>query len=382
MIQNCIKYILFFLVAFSTFSQVSNLKTKYDLPQTVKETSGLLVVDGKIITHNDSGDAANLYELDSVTGNLLRTINITNATNVDWEDIALDDTHIYVADIGNNNGNRTDLTIYKILKTDFANNTSITAEEITFAYEDQTDFTIRTNNHNFDDEAIVIFNDDILIFTKNWENEETNVYKIPKVSGDYTATKVSNADVECLITGATYFNDRFFLSAYDASLNPFIIYISFNRAPGDDIFASGFTKIDITSTIGGGSQIEGITAVRGNSDRYFLSREEFSFTSGGSTFTFPTRLYEFTDDTHNLLSTKSFDKLNVSIFPNPTTDSFSINSTTNIVKIQLFNTLGKLVLADKYNQQKFDISKFPSGIYLLKVTFDNQQTTVKKIIKR
>ena len=113
MIQNCIKYILFFLVAFSTFSQVSNLKTKYDLPQTVKETSGLLVVDGKIITHNDSGDAANLYELDSVTGNLLRTINITNATNVDWEDIALDDTHIYVADIGNNNGNRTDLTIYK-----------------------------------------------------------------------------------------------------------------------------------------------------------------------------------------------------------------------------------------------------------------------------
>ena len=202
------------------------------------------------------------------------------------------------------------------------------------------------------------------------------------MSGDYTATKVSNADVECLITGATYFNDRFFLSAYDASLNPFIIYISFNRAPGDDIFASGFTKIDITSTIGGGSQIEGITAVRGNSDRYFLSREEFSFTSGGSTFTFPTRLYEFTDDTHNLLSTKSFDKLNVSIFPNPTTDSFSINSTTNIVKIQLFNTLGKLVLADKYNQQKFDISKFPSGIYLLKVTFDNQQTTVKKIIKR
>jgi hypothetical protein len=33
---------------------------------------------------------------------VLRTVAITNATNVDWEDIAQDASYIYIGDIGNN----------------------------------------------------------------------------------------------------------------------------------------------------------------------------------------------------------------------------------------------------------------------------------------
>ena len=58
------------------------------MPERVKETSGLLFLDGKIMTHNDSGDAANLYEIDSLSGIIVRTISISNATNIDWEDMA------------------------------------------------------------------------------------------------------------------------------------------------------------------------------------------------------------------------------------------------------------------------------------------------------
>jgi hypothetical protein len=68
--------------------------------------------NNNIITHNDSGGQANLYEINASTG-ALRTVAITNATNVDWE-YAQDASYIYIGDIGNNFGNRTDLKIYKI----------------------------------------------------------------------------------------------------------------------------------------------------------------------------------------------------------------------------------------------------------------------------
>ena len=115
MLKKSTFFLFFVLTNCFVFSQVSNFKEKFILPDEVKETSGLLFFNGKIITHKDSGNAANLYELDSVNGNILRIIAINSVTNTDWEDITQDENHIYIADIGNNNGNRTDLNIFKIL---------------------------------------------------------------------------------------------------------------------------------------------------------------------------------------------------------------------------------------------------------------------------
>ena len=110
-------YILFFIFSLSSLGQEYSLTEKFVLPSEVKETSGLIFLNGKIITHNDSGDDPNLYEVDTISGTISRIINITNATHIDWEDISQDNTHIYVADIGNNNGDRDNLIIYKILKS-------------------------------------------------------------------------------------------------------------------------------------------------------------------------------------------------------------------------------------------------------------------------
>ena len=57
------------------------------LQDSVDETSGLINLDGTLITHNDSGGQPVLYELDSVSGNVTRSVTIENATNTDWEDI-------------------------------------------------------------------------------------------------------------------------------------------------------------------------------------------------------------------------------------------------------------------------------------------------------
>ena len=46
--------------------------------------------------------------------------------------------------------------------------------------------------------------------------------------------------------GATY-NGNFLLCGYDGDLIAFLIQISFDRTPGDDIFSSGFTKESLTT---------------------------------------------------------------------------------------------------------------------------------------
>ena len=161
--MRILKLFFFYLFYIKSFGQDFTLTEKFELPNQVEETSGLLYYNNKIITHNDSGSDANLYEIDPENGEITRVVTVVNATNIDWEDLGQDDTYIYIADIGNNNGNREDLKIYKILKSDFISSTNVTSQEITFSYEDQTDFSSQPNNSNFDAEAICVYQDQILI---------------------------------------------------------------------------------------------------------------------------------------------------------------------------------------------------------------------------
>jgi hypothetical protein len=363
-------------------AQISNFKEKFELPEKVKETSGLLFLDGKIITHNDSGNDANLYEIDSLSGTILRTISIANATNIDWEDLAENDTHLFIADIGNNNGNRQDLKIYTILKSDFKNNNSVSAEVITFSYEDQVSFVSQPNSSNFDAEGIVIYEDAVLIFTKNWVDLKTNVYKVPLTAGRHVASKVSTANVEGLITGAVFNDNRFFLTGYETSLTPFLIYISYNRTPGEDIFLSGFNKISLKDELEQGSQVEAIANI-GLTGKYYISRENFSTTISGIPFTFKQKLYEFYDETAPFLSTTKNELVLLSISPNPTIHKIKIKTSLPFSNIEVYSSLGTKVDVPIFlNKKEIDISTLSSGVYYLKIKLKNRSSSVvKKVIK-
>ena len=357
-------------------SQISNFREKFVLPTEVKENSGLLFFDDKIITHNDSGDAANLYEIDSLTGNLLRTVLISNATHIDWEDIGEDENNIYIADIGNNNGNRTDLKIYKILKSEFSNNTSVTAEEISFSYEDQTDFSSQPNASNFDAEAIVIYENSILIFTKNWGDLQTNVYKIPITPGDYTATKISTANIDGLITGASLYNDHFLLCGYSTTLVPFLVHIAPNTSSSDDIFSAGFTKDALENELEPGSQVEGIIGFDGG--KYYISREHFSISLGGNEIVFSQKLYEFSDARNQVLSTSQHLK-ETPAFPNPVSEKLHINFNFNTVAV--YNSLGIEQMNYQHDKNTIDVSEFSSGIYFVVFRTAKNTTKTLKILK-
>lgn len=69
--------------------------------------------------HNDAGDAARLFALDT-QGQLLGTYNLTGATHTDYEDIGIGPgplpnvSYLYVGDIGDNNENRASIRVYQI----------------------------------------------------------------------------------------------------------------------------------------------------------------------------------------------------------------------------------------------------------------------------
>jgi hypothetical protein len=174
------------------------------LPETIRETSGLLFWDGKLWTHNDSGNLPEIYQVDSMNGNVLGTVVVRNSLNTDWESITQDDSSIYIGDFGNNTGNRTDLHILKIAKTDMLNlaKDTVNATYIRFSYPDQTHFTSALNSNNFDCEAFFCQNDSLHLFSKNWADGQTKHYVLPATAGVYKARFVESFNADGLITDA------------------------------------------------------------------------------------------------------------------------------------------------------------------------------------
>lgn len=357
------------------FGQILGFKEKFTLPQEVSETSGLLFFNGKIITHNDSGDTANLYEIDSLSGTLLRTITVANATHIDWEDIAENENYIFIGDFGNNNGNRTDLTIYKIAKADFIANNTVTAELIQFAYSEQEDFSVRTNAHNFDAEAMVVINNTILLFTKNWSNLETDVYAIPTEEGQYEVTKKSNANINGLITGATKRNDKVLLCGYATSAIPFLVFIELEDTNASNIFANGFERYDLSTELGFGSQVEGITSV--NSNQFFLSREAVN----NPVLNLEQALFSFTDDRFETLSIENYTNTSSTFFPNPVKNNLNIRNYKTCIKVEIFDALGKKVFQSKKIHNTIALHHLKKGVYLINLYYENKKRVQHKFMK-
>lgn len=162
-----------------------------DLPTDVSESSGIVLgKNGSIWTHDDSGYENELFEVDTF-GNLIRILSISNAVNMDWEDLARDaNGNIWINDAGNNGNGRRDLKLYKISNPDLHNQTSTTAEIVNFHFSDQTEFPPPISNHNFDIEAMAWHADSIFLFTKDRSSPftgYTKMYSLPAIAGTFEA---------------------------------------------------------------------------------------------------------------------------------------------------------------------------------------------------
>lgn len=182
-----------------------NLVTKANIATPlIDETSGLEFVDSKLWTHNDSGGNPEIYRIDSTSSTVFQTVQVANATNVDWEEMTSSSTHLFIGDFGNNNGNRQDLKIYRISKSALTTTaTSVNAEVINFSFSDQTSFPSLPNNNNFDCESMIIYNDSIHLFSKNWVDSQTKHYVLPNQPGTHVAQLRESFNAGCLVTAAS-----------------------------------------------------------------------------------------------------------------------------------------------------------------------------------
>lgn len=336
----------FILCAFNVIAQITNVVEKFNLPTIINESSGAIFFNDKLITHNDSGNENKLHELDTISGAVSRTVTITNATNVDWEDISQDDTSIYIGDIGNNSGNRTDLKIYKISKSDYVSSTNVLADIINFSYSDQMDFTTNANNTKWDAEALMSFDEsNLILFTKNWVDGITKAYSIPKNTGTYflspLATTLTSGG---LITGATYnaSTGNVYLIGYNSMLQP-IVWSSENFTT-NDIFSGTNTQTSLSSL--GFEQAEAITYIGGN--RYFITSETFNIPPFSDTG----KLISFTTN-DNLLSLPDLTTQDIRLYPNPTIDLFFIEGTA-FTLVEIYDTKSTLLYTG--HSQMIDVS--------------------------
>ncbi|QLG46750.1 T9SS type A sorting domain-containing protein [Costertonia aggregata] len=349
-----------------------------ELTDELSENSGLIFYDGRLITHNDSGNSPQLFEIDTVTLQIARTITLTNASNVDWEDITQDDEFIYVGDFGNNSGVRQDLSIYKISKEDYKKSDNVVTERIDFKYENQTDF-IKNGNSDWDAEAMFVLDDTLIILTKQWKSMRTSAYSVPTETGLHTAKLLGSHEVNGLVTGATYntVSDVLYLSGYSPFLQPFIVRV--DGVETKNIFGNNQVKMMLNIDF---AQIEGITWVDKN--RYFLSSELFENANPpvrlkSQLFTFTSEDKVESDDILDEGGQLDEEKLVIYRKPNSSILQYNFSIDKELQSRAIYDTTGKRVqfsLGDTVENTDIDLSAFQKSIYYL--TFHFNGRTVSK----
>lgn len=79
------------------------------------------------------------------------------------------------------------------------------------------------------------------------------------------------------------------------------------------------------------------------------------------------------------LAVSDFNKTNLQVYPNPSSDFIKIKGVDNVQKIRLFDLSGKMVLETQSSEA--DIRKLPAGQYILNV-HSGSEIISKKIIKK
>ena len=224
-------YFIFSLIIFSCSS--GQEKEDYEnaviletivLPKIINETSGLEILNNQFITHNDSGGEPSLYFF-SQNGEIINSITLEEESfweiyNNDWEDITADENYIYIADTGNNFGNRDNLNIIKVKTTDFSIDS-----KIDISYKDQQTFLPRPK-HKYDAEALFLIEDKIAVLSKDRDNLFTDLYLIDKQSNSKQVLESKTTyNVNSLITGGDYNKDMSLLAlvSYNSKGSQFLI---------------------------------------------------------------------------------------------------------------------------------------------------------------
>jgi len=375
-VNTIISLPLFCLFYDNSKAQNFTLDPLFFLPAETRETSGLIFLNDKIITINDSGNDARLFEINPESGELERDLLVENAANEDWEDLTFDQEFIYIADIGNNSGDRLDLKIYRISLLDYFQSTdgNLSADSISFNYQDQNSFE-PTQFTNFDAEALIAYDDSLYIFTKNWLDQQTNIYSIPKLPGDYEAKRVGRINAQGLVAGAAYNQavNEILLVGYNFN-NAFLVRLSEFEAYK---FDQG--KIErLAFDLQGSQQVEAIGAI--NDTEYFITTE-------GNAQGDALLLRLVTDFVVGLEESLAEELV---VYPNPAFGPvrISLGNKYPLEFVSIYNMMGAHVYTQSVgkdfltHQVQLDLGHLPHGYYQMRIISGNSEIVRKLVISK
>lgn len=355
------------------FSQNPTLITSLD--PLVSETSGLLFVNNKLWTHNDSGNEAILYCIDTTTGMIIDQKIIANASNVDWEDIASDGEYLYIGDFGNNTGLRDDLKIYRVVLDDLNDEflSTINAEIINYTYDPSYyPAATKSNDTDFDCEALIIKDDSIYLFSKNWVSKNCYLYSLPKEPGNYIANRRDTLNTQGLICGADYNPEinAICLIGYVYGFPAPSILFYLSDFENDNFFDGTVSRNELSLS---GCQTEGITFRDNN--RVWFSNENF-LGNTQSLYEFPS-LFSFIKNEAQSI---------VELYPNPVIDLLHISiASSEKLKYKIIDSCASIVKSSckKLNvnsEIKIDVSELKSGTYIIEF-YSSKNSYRKSFIK-
>jgi len=362
---------------------------RFLLPDELKETSGLIFYDNAFWTINDSGNAPILYKLDTVTGNIIQRITVLNSTNVDWETLAQDEDYIYIGDVGNNSGNRDDLGIYILTKANIppSGDTSVNSSHISLTYSDYPNMDVKRNENNFDCEAMITIGDSLYLFSKNWGDNQTKLYRLPKTPDDYVAQLLYTYDANGLVTGADYntTSKEVTLIGYDKDTAIPFFWLLFDYHD-QVLFSGNKRRIDLVSIVS--NQSEGITYTEGKNG---ILSSEGTFLNKQSSNNFSTA--PWTDSIVTGIFPAKADKFDFTLSPNPV-DKNKLTITFPRMprgnhEVKLYDSAGKLMQIEHYSlgsgkngfKIKLKVGHLKPGLYFVRILSGNQ-VVEKKFIKQ
>ena len=147
--------------------------------------------------HNDSGDTARVFALDS-TGAVRGTYSLTGANAVDWEDIAVvagatpGTGTIYAADIGDNPLTRTELQVYRVAEPDVPT----TGPAVTTALSGVETLHLTYPDGPHDAETLLVdpATGDILVITKLLFGGTVGIYRAAAPLAAGSTTQLTKVD--------------------------------------------------------------------------------------------------------------------------------------------------------------------------------------------
>ena len=83
----------------------------------------------------------------------------------------------------------------------------------------------------------------------------------------------------------------------------------------------------------------------------------------------------------NNVSVNDADLNSFNIYPNPVTNVLNINSGKEIIKVEITDILGKIIISENNPTNRINVEKLQSGLYSIKIIFKDESSIIQKIIK-